>query len=126
MTAAGLRKRLWEKHERAASRPDDLVPPIEDAARHLGVTGRVLRYRIQQGEYAEHTRLLPDGRAGVVFAPLPRSWSLIVERPDPRILVAMVEARVPPGEEYVWQIAGETTTRTYRRRADGACWREEW
>lgn len=125
MTAAGLRTKLLAKHQRAASQPDDLVLTIEEAARHLKLTGRVLRYRIQQGEFDGHTRSLPGGQVGLVFAPRARHWSLIVERVDPRVLVAMVQARVQPGEEYVWQIMGEETTRTYRRRADGECWREE-
>jgi hypothetical protein len=85
MTAEGLRQKLLAKHEPAASRPDDLVLTIEEAARHLGLTGRVLRYRLQQGEYAEHTRELPGGGTGLVFAPRPRRWALVVERPDPRL-----------------------------------------
>ena len=79
MTAAGLRKKLLAKHEPAASRPDDLVLPIEEAARHLGLTGRVLRYCLQQGDYAENTRELPGGQTGLVFAPPARRWSLVVE-----------------------------------------------
>jgi hypothetical protein len=115
MTAAGLRKKLLAKHERAASQPDDLVLPIEEAARHLGLTGRVLRYRIQQGEFDGHTRSLLGGQTGLVFAPRARHWSLAVERPDPRIVMQMVRDRVQPGQQH---------HPGYTRHTGGENWRE--
>jgi hypothetical protein len=93
MTAADLRKRLLEKHERAS--PDESperVLSVEEAARHLGLTGRVLGYRIQQGKFADRVRKLRNGRIGLAFKPPPQRWSLIVDRPDPRVLVNMVNA----------------------------------
>jgi hypothetical protein len=117
MTAAGLRKRLIEKCEQAARlMADERVLPVEEAGRHLGLTGRVLHYRIQSGEFVDAVRELPDGRVGLAFKPPATRWSLVVDRPDPRVLVAMVEARVQPGGVFG----------TYRRRADGEYWREKW
>jgi hypothetical protein len=115
MTAVGLRKALLAKHQRAASEPDDLVLTIEEAARHLKLTGRVLRYRIQQGEFDDHTRSLPNGQIGLVFAPRARHWSLVVERPDPRIVMQMVGDRVQPGQQY---------HPGYTRCTGGENWRE--
>jgi hypothetical protein len=122
-----LRRRLLEKHECAALRmADERVLPVEEAARHLGTTGRRLHYAIQLGEYADAKRELRGGGIGLASRPPARSWSLIVERPDPRVLVAMVKARVQPGESFEWRMLGEETPRSYVRRADGDCWRERW
>jgi hypothetical protein len=123
-----LRQRLVDKHEHkdAGRQPDERVLPVEEAARHLGTTGRRLHYAIQLGEYADAKRELRDGKIGLAFRPPPRSWSLVVERPDPRVLVAMVKARVQPGESFEWRMLGEETTRTHVRRSDGANWKEKW
>jgi hypothetical protein len=88
-----LRQRLLEKHEQAArlmnSTPSgrrERVLPIEEAARHLGLTGRVLRYRVQQGEFADAKRELRGGGIGLAFKPPAKRWSLIADRPDPRLM----------------------------------------
>jgi hypothetical protein len=61
-----LRQRLLDKHEQAARRmADEHVLPVEEAARHLDLTGRVLHYRIQQGEFEDVVRELPGGRIGL-------------------------------------------------------------
>jgi hypothetical protein len=81
-----LRQRLLEKHEHAARLlPDERVLPVEEAARHLGTTGRRLHYAIQQGEYADAKRELRGGGIGLAFRPPAKRWSLIAERPDPRL-----------------------------------------
>jgi hypothetical protein len=126
MTAAGLRKKLLAKHLPAASRPDDVVLPIEEAARHLKLTGRVLRYRIQQGEFEGHTRPLPGGQTGLVFAPRERRWSLIVERPDPRVIANMVDAGAKPGQPCDFFIRGDKRRHTYTRLASGENWKTTW
>jgi hypothetical protein len=121
-TVGELRQRLLERHEQAprrmrptpSGRPERVLP-IEEAARHLGLTGRVLRYRIQQGEYADAKRELRGGGIGLAFKPPGKSWSLVVERPDPRIVMQMVRDRVEPGQQY---------HPGYTRRADGENWRE--
>jgi hypothetical protein len=119
-----LRQRLLEKHEQAArlmnSTPSgrrERVLPIEAAARHLGLTGRVLRYRIQQGEFADAKRELRGGGIGLAFKPPAGKWSLVVERPDRRILMLMVQEGCQPGEQH---------RLGYRRRHDGESWRESW
>jgi hypothetical protein len=97
--------------------PDERVLPVEEAARHLELTGRVLHYRLQQGEFADAVRNLPGGRVGLAFRPPAKRWSLVVERPDPRIVALMKQARVAAGQTYrPW----------YTRRVDGECWQERW
>jgi hypothetical protein len=119
-----LRQRLLDKHEQAArlmnSTPSgrrERVLPIEEAARHLGLTGRVLRYRIQQGEFADAKRELRGGGIGLAFKPPAKSWSLIVDRPDPRLLMQMVRDRVQSGQTY---------GPGYTRRTDGENWKTNW
>jgi hypothetical protein len=123
-TIGELRKRLLAKHEQAArlmnqtpSGRRERVLPIEEAARHLGLTGRVLRYRIQQGEFADAKRNLRDGGIGIAFKPPAQKWSLIAERVDPRVVMQMVRDRVAPGQEY---------RPGYTRRSDGENWPEAW
>jgi hypothetical protein len=111
-----LRKRLLEKHEQAARLlADERVLGIEEAARHLGTTGRRLHYAIQQGEYADAKRELRGGGIGLAFKPPPRTWSLIADRPDPRILMLMEQECCQPGEQH---------RLGYRRLADDERWRE--
>jgi hypothetical protein len=126
-SATELRQRLLEKHEQAARRlPDERVLPVEEAARHLELTGRVLHYRIQRGHFSDAVRDLPGGRVGLAFKLPAKPWSLVVERPDPRVLMRMAEARVQPGEELEWQMLGEERVRSYRRLQSGENWQEAW
>jgi hypothetical protein len=113
-----LRQRLLDKHERAARLlADERILLVEEAARHLGTTGRRLHYAIQRGEYADAKRKLRGGGIGLAFKPPAKSWSLAVERPDPRIVMQMVRDRVQPGQQY---------HPGYTRRADGEHWREAY
>lgn len=116
------RRRLLAKHEEAARlMADERVLPIEEAARHLDLTGRVLRYRIQQGEFEDVVRELPGGRVGLAFKPPAKRWSLVVERPDPRVLAWLGQTgrlrSIEPGSEFA---------PGYDRCRDGANWRTSW
>jgi hypothetical protein len=117
-----LRRRLLAKCEQIAQRlPDERVLPVEEAARHLNLTGRVLRYRIQQGEFEDVVRELPGGRVGLAFKPPAKRWSLVVERPDPRVFAWLGQTgrlrSIEPGSEFA---------PGYVRRRDGANWRASW
>jgi hypothetical protein len=118
-----LRASLLAKHERAAeSLSTERILPVEEAAKNLGLTGRVLSYRIEQGDFADAVRSLPSGRTGLAFKPPTKRWSLIVDRPDPRVLLLMREQGIKPGASYTWRMAGEESDRVYVRRRDGECW----
>jgi hypothetical protein len=117
-----LRQRLLDKHEQAARRmADEHVLPVEEAARHLDLTGRVLHYRIQQGEFEDVVRELPGGRIGLAFKPPARRWSLVVDRPDPRVFLSLQQSgrlhSIEPGSEFA---------PGYVRRRDGENWRTSW
>jgi hypothetical protein len=122
-----LRRLLVAKCERAAERlSSERVLPVEKAAKHLGLTSRVLSYRVEQGEFEEAERELPNGRTGLAFKPPPKRWSLWVDMPDPRVLVHMVEAGIGPGGSFKFGYHGKEHTETYTRRRDGLHWKTNW
>jgi hypothetical protein len=127
-TVKQLRAEAWRSFRTDAAAPaTERVLSLREAAPWLDLSARQLRHDVDEGRYDEALTLTRDGLRALRFADTVRTWRLPRARPpDPRVLVAMTQARVQPGEEYVWQIAGETKTRTYVRRSDGECWRERW
>jgi hypothetical protein len=122
-----LRRLLVAKCERAAERlSTERVLPVEEAAKHLGLTSRVLSYRIEQGEFKDAERARRRGRPGLAFKPPPKRWSLWVDMPDPRVLVHMAKAGIGPGGSFEFGHQGSERIETYTRLADGANWRESW
>lgn len=100
---------------------------LREAAPVLDLTERQLRHDVDQGRYDEQLTLTRDGLRALRFEERVRTWRLPRARqPDPRIVVAMKQQRVQPGESYAWGILGQERRHTYTRRADGENWRTSW
>lgn len=123
-TVTELRREL-EKRARQVLKdePRTQFVPISEAARKWAIPERTLRARIARGALeaswsgrGELALELPVTTP--VRVPLPRT------RPDPRVLWAMARAPVTPGGRFGWCMLGSSDRQTYRRRIDGANWRE--
>lgn len=114
-SVAELRRELEARVRQALKEaPRTQLVPVSGAAFELGVPERTLRARIARGalEASSNGRgelVLEVPASPAVRVPLPRS------RPDPRILLLMALEGCQPGKLH---------RLGYRRRSDGADWRE--
>jgi hypothetical protein len=120
LTVVELRERILAIHRQQAERaPRERLLTIAQAAPHLGLSERRLRYAVDSGEYEEDLALDRHGQRVLRFQPAPLCWLLIPSRlrPDPRIILQMRRDRVQPGQQH---------HPGYVRRADGENWRTLW
>jgi hypothetical protein len=107
--------------------PAEHVLTLKEAAPWLGLSERQLRHLVDQGRSPAEVTKTRDGLRALRFEETWRTWRLPrARRPDPRVMVSMAQKGVAPGESYEWSMLGSEETQTYRRRADGAEWRERW
>jgi hypothetical protein len=88
VTDRQLRASVRSAHVDAAARePREITLSIVEAAKHLGMTARVLGYELERGRYAESIGRLKGGELGLRFtAPARRRLVMISRlRPDPRL-----------------------------------------
>jgi hypothetical protein len=127
-TAKGLRaKALASLLEHAKQPAVERVLTLKEAAPVLGLSERSLRHAVDQGDYHEGLTETSGGLRALRFRETARIWALPRFRgPDPRVLAAMIEKGVGPGERHEWKLLGSNESQTYVRRRDCAKWRATW
>ena len=85
---------LTDLRQKAARAPRERRLPLSEAAKHLGLTERQLRHRVDAGEYDLDLVVDQHGRR-LRFQPPARSWSLTPReaRPDPRWALLSLDQR---------------------------------